>query len=66
MLTVPIPLATTPREVFDGCDADAVLALLLHKLVQAASEVHTTFPIEHNRPDQCALELAVRLRCDEI
>lgn len=38
VLTVPIPLAATPREVFDGCDPDAVLAVLLHKLIQAAGE----------------------------
>lgn len=39
VVTVPIPIAVTPREVFDGCDSDAVLAVLLHKLIQAAGEV---------------------------
>lgn len=39
VLTIPIPLAVTPREVYDGCDSDAVLAVLLHKLIQAAGQV---------------------------
>ncbi len=39
VVTVPVAMAVTPREVFDGCDAEVVLAVLLHKLIQAAGKV---------------------------
>jgi hypothetical protein len=39
VVTVPVAMAVTPREVFDGCDAEVVLAVLLHKLMQAAGKV---------------------------
>lgn len=53
VLTVPIPLAVTPREVFDGCDPDAVLAVLLHKLIQAAGEVRAAGHV-HNHLEAAA------------
>lgn len=36
VLTHNLPLATSVRQVVDGCDADVVLTVLVHKLVEAA------------------------------
>lgn len=45
VLTMPVPVASNPREVFDAVNPDAVLAVLLHKIVAStaadgASEGH--------------------------
>ena len=37
VLTVPVPVASSPREVLDAANPDAVLAVLLHKIVASAS-----------------------------
>ena len=36
MLTAPVPVAGSPREVLDAANPDAVLAVLLHKIVALA------------------------------
>ena len=36
VLTAPVPVASTPREVLDAANPDAVLAVLLHKIVASA------------------------------
>ena len=34
---MPVPVASNPREVFSGVNPDAVLAVLLHKVVASAA-----------------------------
>ncbi len=36
VLTAPVPVASSPREVLDAASPDAVLAVLLHKIVALA------------------------------
>ncbi len=36
MLTAPVPVASSPREVLDAASPDAVLAVLVHKIVALA------------------------------
>jgi hypothetical protein len=64
VLTAPVPVASSPREVLDAANPDAVLAVLLHKIVasadtEGAAEGHALL---HDWLCQLAMQYNVHVR----